>query len=131
MTFLGVLCLILVLTTLAGHLANRLGVPAVIGELVVGIILGPAMLNWIQLNSLVSLFANIGVVILMFLGGLESNLQLLMKYLRPAIIVATSGVIFPVVLMGAAAWWLAISCEEPAAKRERWHQKGPARPDMD
>ncbi|AWP45894.1 sodium:proton antiporter [Levilactobacillus brevis] len=109
MTFLGVLCLILVLTTLAGHLANRLGVPAVIGELVVGIILGPAMLNWIQLNSLVSLFANIGVVILMFLGGLESNLQLLMKYLRPAIIVATSGVIFPVVLMGAAAWWWGFS----------------------
>lgn len=105
MAFLGTLCLILVLTTLAGNLANRLGVPAVIGELLVGIIVGPALLNWVQLNSLVSLFADIGVVILMFLGGLESNLQLLMKYLRPAIVVATSGVIFPVTLMGLTSWW--------------------------
>ena len=103
--FLGTLCLILVLTTLAGNFANRLGVPAVIGELLIGIVIGPAMLDWVQLNSLVSLFADIGVVILMFLGGLESNLQLLMKYLRPAIVVATSGVIFPVVLMGVVSWW--------------------------
>jgi len=73
--------------------------------LLVGIIVGPALLNWVQLNSLVSLFADIGVVILMFLGGLESNLQLLMKYLRPAIVVATSGVIFPVTLMGLTSWW--------------------------
>lgn len=105
MAFLGTLCLILILTTLAGNLSNRLGVPAVIGELLVGIILGPALLNWVQLNSLVSLFADIGVVILMFIGGLESNLQLLMKYLRPAIVVATSGVIFPVTLMGLTSWW--------------------------
>ncbi|KRN01241.1 Kef-type K+ transport system, membrane component [Levilactobacillus senmaizukei DSM 21775 = NBRC 103853] len=92
------------LTTLAGSLSNRLGVPAVIGELLIGILIGPALLNWVQLNSLVSLFADIGVVILMFLGGLESNLQLLMKYLRPAIVVATSGVIFPVVFMGLVSW---------------------------
>lgn len=105
MAFLGTLCLILVLTTLAGNFANRLGVPAVIGELVIGILIGPAMLDWVQLNSLVNLFADIGVVILMFLGGLESNLELLMKYLRPAIVVATLGVIFPIALMGLASWW--------------------------
>lgn len=105
MAFLGTLCLILVLTTLAGNFANRLGVPAVIGELVIGILIGPAILDWVQLNSLVNLFADIGVVILMFLGGLESNLELLMKYLRPAIVVATLGVIFPIALMGLASWW--------------------------
>lgn len=105
MAFLGTLCLILVLTTLAGNFANRLGVPAVIGELVIGILIGPAMLDWVQLNSLVNLFADIGVVILMFLGGLESNLELLMKYLRPAIVVATLGVVFPIAVMGLASWW--------------------------
>ncbi|WP_407889611.1 cation:proton antiporter [Levilactobacillus sp. N40-8-2] len=112
MAFLGTLCLILVLTTLAGNFANRLGVPAVIGELVIGILIGPAMLDWIQLNSLVNLFADIGVVILMFLGGLESNLALLMKYLRPAIVVATLGVIFPIALMGLASWWWGFSALE-------------------
>ncbi|GEO70016.1 cation:proton antiporter [Levilactobacillus acidifarinae] len=109
MAFLGTLCLILVLTTLAGNFANRLGVPAVIGELVIGIVIGPAMLNWVQLNSLVSLFSDIGVVILMFLGGLESDLKLLVKYLKPAIIVATSGVVFPVTIMGAVSWWWGFS----------------------
>jgi len=110
--FLGTLCLILVLTTLAGNFANRVGVPAVIGELLIGILIGPALLNWVQLNSLVNLFADIGVVILMFLGGLESNLELLMKYLRPAIVVATLGVIFPIALMGAASWWWGFSALE-------------------
>jgi len=112
MAFLGTLCLILVLTTLAGNFANRLGVPAVIGELVIGILIGPAILDWVQLNSLVNLFADIGVVILMFLGGLESNLELLMKYLRPAIVVATLGVIFPIALMGLASWWWGFSALE-------------------
>lgn len=112
MAFLGTLCLILVLTTLAGNFANRLGVPAVIGELLIGILIGPALLDWVQLNSLVNLFADIGVVILMFLGGLESNLELLMKYLRPAIVVATLGVIFPITLMGVASWWWGFSALE-------------------
>ncbi|MDT6979910.1 cation:proton antiporter [Levilactobacillus zymae] len=112
MAFLGTLCLILVLTTLAGNFANRLGVPAVIGELLIGIVIGPAILNWVQLNSLVSLFSDIGVVILMFLGGLESDLKLLVKYLKPAIIVATSGVIFPVLIMGAVSWWWGFSALE-------------------
>ncbi|NLR31751.1 cation:proton antiporter [Levilactobacillus tujiorum] len=112
MAFLGTLCLILVLTTLAGNFANRLGVPAVIGELLIGILIGPAILDWVQLNSLVNLFADIGVVILMFLGGLESNLDLLMKYLRPAIVVATLGVILPITLMGLASWWWGFSALE-------------------
>lgn len=112
MAFLGTLCLILVLTTLAGNFANRLGVPAVIGELLIGILIGPAILDWVQLNSLVNLFADIGVVILMFLGGLESNLDLLMKYLRPAIVVATLGVVFPITLMGLASWWWGFSALE-------------------
>ncbi|MCH5465232.1 cation:proton antiporter [Levilactobacillus tujiorum] len=112
MAFLGTLCLILVLTTLAGNFANRLGVPAVIGELLIGILIGPAILDWVQLNSLVNLFADIGVVILMFLGGLESNLDLLMKYLRPAIVVATLGVILPITLMGLVSWWWGFSALE-------------------
>jgi len=46
MAFLGILCLLIVATTLAGHFAHRMGIPAVIGEILVGIVLGPAILNW-------------------------------------------------------------------------------------
>lgn len=103
MAFIGALCLILVLTTLAGHFCNRMGIPAVIGQILVGIVIGPAMLGLIHNTNLVQTFANIGVIMLMFIGGLESNLTLLRRFLKPAIIVAMCGVIMPVVLMGATA----------------------------
>jgi len=112
MNFIGTLCLILVTTTIAGHFANRIGIPSVIGELLVGILLGPAILNLIHLNNLVNAFSDIGVIILMFLGGLESDLGLLKKYLRPAIIVAISGVIMPVIVMGFVSWVLGFSILE-------------------
>lgn len=114
MAFIGALCLLLVLTTLAGHLSNRIGVPSVIGQIVVGIVVGPAMLNWIHLDSMLNMFSQIGVIILMFIGGLESNLKLLRKYLRPAVIVAIVGVIFPVVMIGGATLAFSFSPLEAA-----------------
>lgn len=110
--FIGALCLLLILTTLAGHLCNRIGIPAVIGQIMVGIVVGPAILNLIKLDSLLNLFSQIGVIILMFIGGLESNLALLKKYLRPAIVVAIVGVIFPVLLIGAACVMFSFSVLE-------------------
>ena len=95
MSFLGSLCLILVFTKFAGHFCNRIGVPAVIGELLVGIILGPALLGWIQPDEFIHYFSEIGVVILMFIAGLESDLNLLKKYWKPALSVALLGIIFP------------------------------------
>lgn len=103
MAFLGTLCFLLFCTTLAGHFSHLVGIPAVIGEIIVGVVVGPAIFNLVKLNTLVNTFSEIGVVILMFIGGLESNLKLLKKYLRPAIIVAIIGVIFPVVIMGGVS----------------------------
>lgn len=87
--------MILVFTKFAGHFCNRIGVPAVIGELLVGIILGPALLGWIQPDEFIHYFSEIGVVILM-LAGLESDLNLLKKYWKPALsVVSLLGIIFP------------------------------------
>ncbi len=98
MEFIGTLCLILIATTLGSHFSRRIGVPAVIGQLVVGIILGNAGLNWVHPDILVKDFSEIGVIVLMFLAGLESDLSLLKKYFRPGILVAVLGIIFPVLL---------------------------------
>ncbi len=84
-------------TTIAGALSQRIGIPSVIGQLLVGIVLGPALLNWIRPSELLSAGAEIGVIILMFMAGLESDLKLLKKYFKPAISVATLGVILPMV----------------------------------
>ena len=63
-------------------------IPEVIGQILVGIIAGPALLNWVHLNSMMNEFQEIGVIILMFIAGLESDLSLLKKYLKPAVVVA-------------------------------------------
>ncbi len=105
MAFLGILCLILVTTLLAGHFTRKIGVPAVIGQLLVGIVLGPALLGWIQPSSFVHDFAEIGVILLMFMAGLESDIGLLRRYLRPGIWVALVGVVLPLSLVTLVSWW--------------------------
>ena len=57
------------------------------------------MLGWVTNNNFVHIFSEIGVVILMFMAGLESDLDLLKKYLKPATSVALFGVIAPIILV--------------------------------
>lgn len=99
MEFLGTLCLVLITTSLAGHFSRRIGIPVVIGQLLVGILIGPAVLGWVHNNAFMHTFSEIGVIILMFIAGLESDLGMLKKYFKPALAVAFSGVVFPVVLI--------------------------------
>lgn len=103
MHFLGQLILILLTTVLLGQLFARFNMPAVIGQLLSGILLGPAILNWVKPNDIISLFSEFGVILLMFLAGLESDLNLLKKYFKLSFTVATVGVILPVVFMGLAS----------------------------
>lgn len=102
MHFFGQLVLILITTLGLGQLFSRLNLPAVIGQLLSGILLGPAILNWVHPGNIISLFSEFGVILLMFLAGLESDLDLLKKYFTLSFSVATIGVIFPVVMVGAA-----------------------------
>lgn len=95
MAFIGSLCVILAATTLLAHFAKRIGIPAVIGQLLVGILLGKSGLNVIHSGVLVDEFSEIGVILLMFIAGLESDLSLLKKYLHPGILVAGFGMGLP------------------------------------
>lgn len=92
---IGNLALILVTTLVLAHVSRLLKMPAVIGELLAGILIGPALLGWISSTHTISLFAEIGVIILMFIAGLEGDLKQLFHYWKPALTVATLGVIFP------------------------------------
>ncbi|MDK6666142.1 cation:proton antiporter [Lactobacillus crispatus] len=95
MTYLVQLFLILLLTKIAAHFSVKAKMPSVIGELLVGILVGPAILNWIQPTTFINYFSQLGVIVLMFIAGLEGDLKLLIKYWAPALTVATLGVIFP------------------------------------
>ena len=112
MSFIGSLVVILIATTLAGHLAARAGIPAVLGQLLIGIIIGPGVLNLIRSTELIEQFAEIGVILLMFMAGIESDIQQLKKYFKPALLVAVSGVLLPVIAMGSASLWFGYHFQE-------------------
>jgi len=95
MAFILSLVCILFFTKIAGDLSVRLGQPAVLGKLIVGIILGPAVLGWIQNTDFIHYLSEIGVILLMFIAGLETDLEQLRKNWKPAFSVAVSGIIFP------------------------------------
>ncbi|MFE6078624.1 cation:proton antiporter [Paenibacillus sp. NPDC057886] len=104
MEFVLVLALILIFTKLAGDLSVRLGQPSVLGKLIVGVILGPALLGWVQPNDFIHYMAEIGVLLLMFIAGLETDLEQLKKNWKAAFAVAVGGIILPFIGgYGAAA----------------------------
>ncbi len=104
MEFIATLAGLLLATQVVAHLCRRVEIPEVIGQILVGIIVGPAILNWVHLDGMMNEFQEIGVIILMFIAGLESDLSLLKKYLRPAVIVVVIGVVVPVIVMGGASY---------------------------
>jgi Kef-type K+ transport system membrane component KefB len=130
MQLLLLLTLIIVAAKLAGALANRIGQPAVFGEILIGLILGPTvldMLGWpvfagmpdpahgsehTPLIGVVRDLAEVGVILLMFIAGMETNLDEMRRVGKVAFWSATGGVVFP--LLGGAAvatafglplWW--------------------------
>ncbi|GKU85142.1 MULTISPECIES: monovalent cation:proton antiporter-2 (CPA2) family protein [Niallia] len=95
MEFILYLLLILIATKIAGDLSVRLGQPSVLGKLIIGIILGPAALGWVENNDFILYFSEIGVLLLMFLAGLETDLDQLKKNWKAAFAVAIIGIILP------------------------------------
>ena len=102
---LAALAIILVAAKAAGLFAIRFGQPAVLGELAAGVILGPSVLDLLgldyfaeaHLKETVFLMAELGVIFLMFLAGLETDLKEVNKVRRVAILAGTLGVVFPMV----------------------------------
>lgn len=95
MELILMLLIILASTKIAGDLAVRLGQPAVLGKLIVGILIGPAVLGWVTDGELIKEMAEVGVVLLMFIAGLETDLEGLKKNWKSAFAVAVGGVILP------------------------------------
>lgn len=94
-TFLIQLVAILFSARLMGEVAARFGIPVVLGELTAGIILGPSLLNWMVPSHSIHLLAEIGIILLLFEVGLETDIGRLIKAGKKASIVALGGVILP------------------------------------
>ena len=113
---LGNLLIIILVARLAAELAERIKIPAVLGEIVAGIIIGPSVLGLIDpikhldVANMVLLLGEIGVILLLFQVGLEMDLGEMAKVGKPALFVAIIGVAVPF----AAGFGVAASFGEDA-----------------
>ena len=102
-SFLWTLIAILAGAKLVGELAERIRQPAVLGELVAGALLGPSLLGWVDPKAEpIHLLAELGVIILLFEIGLETNLGRLLKVGGESLAVALAGVVLPL----GAGWMM-------------------------
>ncbi|MDK0604547.1 cation:proton antiporter [Clostridium perfringens] len=93
--FLFDLALILISTKLFGLITKKVRMPQVVGALVAGVILGPAVLNVLSETEFIQKLAELGVIVLMFTAGLETDINQLKKTGKASFIIAVLGVIIP------------------------------------
>ncbi len=89
------IALVLVAAKLGGTASRRFGLPAVFGKLVVGIALGPALLGFIHDDETLNALGEIGIILLMFIAGLETDLEQMRKVGVAALLAACGGVALP------------------------------------
>jgi Na+:H+ antiporter len=81
-----------------GEIAIAIGSPGVIGELVAGIIIGPSLFGWVEINDVILILAEIGVILLLFEVGLETDVGKLLDTGGKAVAVALGGFIAPLAM---------------------------------
>ena len=114
---LGALLAIIVIGRGLGAVFQRIGQPRVIGEVVAGILLGPSLLGrvspeamtWLLPSSILPLLgviAQLGVILFMFLVGLELNAELLRDRAHATVMISHAGIVAPFLMGAGLALWL-------------------------
>ena len=91
------LAIIIVFAKFFGLVARKCKAPQVVGEIIAGLLIGPCLLGIVQQTDFITQMAEIGVILLMFSAGLETDLKELMKAGPIALLIACAGVFVPLV----------------------------------
>lgn len=91
------LAIIVIFAKLFAIIARKLKAPQVVGEIIAGLLIGPSVLGLVNLSDFLSQMAEIGVILLMFSAGLETNLHDLIKTGFKATLIACAGVFVPLI----------------------------------
>jgi Kef-type K+ transport system membrane component KefB len=92
------LAIIIILSKIASAICNRFKQPPVIGMLLLGIVLGPTVLNAFKPGEIIQWIAQVGVLFLLFEAGLETNIKQIKKDSKKALLPALGGVLLPLTL---------------------------------
>ena len=92
------LLLILLAARVFAELATRMKSPSVIGELLAGVALGPSLFGWLEPSEIIRLLAEIGIILLLFEVGLETDVRALARSGGRSIMVAMAGFVLPFLL---------------------------------
>ena len=97
------LAIIIIAAKLFGIVARKLRAPQVVGEIIAGLLIGPSILGWVNQTDFLLQMAEIGVILLMFSAGLETDLKELVKTGPIATLIAC-GAVFYMLFYGMAPW---------------------------
>lgn len=98
------LAIIIIFAKSFGIIARKCKIPQVVGEIIAGLLIGPSLLGWVEPTDFLSQMAEIGVILLMFSAGLETDLKELLKTGPKALLIACAGVFIP--LAGGTAYYM-------------------------
>jgi Na+:H+ antiporter len=104
--FFLILLVILLTARIFAELAVRLKSPSVIGELLAGVVLGPSLFGWIEPIEAIKLMAEIGIILLLFEVGLETDPKQLARAGFKSVVVALAGFILPLLLGFGVGYWI-------------------------
>src|SRR5438309_6116304 len=95
---------IFVSAKLLAEVAERLGQPGIVGEILAGILIGPQVLGWMAPNDVLRILSDLGVMFLLFRVGLEVKASELIRVGATAIGVAVAGVLLPFLAGWGISW---------------------------
>lgn len=110
------LAIIVLAAKFCGIVARKCKAPQVVGEIVAGLIIGPSVLGLVNQSDFLAQMAEIGVILLMFSAGLETDLKELVKTGPIATLIACAGVLVP--LLGGALLYMAFYGAAPWGSEE-------------
>ncbi len=103
--FIQDLVIILLATGISSYIFKKLRLSMVLGQIIGGVIIGPSLLGVINQTEFISNLSEIGVILLMFVAGLETNYEKLKASFNQSFLIALGGIIIPF-LLGAGALFL-------------------------
>lgn len=92
------LAIIILFAKTFGIIARKCKAPQVVGQIIAGLLIGPCLLGWVQQTDFITQMAEVGVILLMFSAGLDTDLKELIKTGPVAFLIACAGVFVPLVL---------------------------------